>query len=119
MNEGRPYSTASTAEINTANALDQSQCILYKRFPAEIRNCIFEYAVASVDDFDKPYRLNRVYCRPGHLYHQKTDISLLRTCKRVFAEARLMPVAQTGTSILAVWWTVQIHEDRRQGHGQV
>ena len=78
-----------------ANTADQSQCVLYNGIPPEIRERIFEYACSSTNDLTKPYLPDRVYCRPGYQYHKKTETSLLRTCKRVFAEARLMPVGQT------------------------
>ena len=89
------YSKAFTAEIDLANADDQSDCVLYSKLPSEIRTRIFEYAVASTDDHTKPYLPDRVYYRPGSHYHQKTDISLLLTCKQIYLETRLMPAAQT------------------------
>jgi hypothetical protein len=88
------YSKASIAEIDMANAKDQSQCIFYSKFPSEIRTSIFEYAMASTDDTSRPYYPDRVYYRPGYHYHQHTSVALLQTCKQIFAETRLMPVAE-------------------------
>lgn len=61
--------------------------------PAEIRAYVFELALAATDDNAKPYRTDRKYYRPGYHYHPKVDCALLRTCKRVYREARLLPVS--------------------------
>ena len=131
------YSTATTAQIDMDKADEQSKSLLFSKLPLEIRLRIFEYAVVSVDDLTKPYIFDRVYYRPGYHYHQKTEITLLLTCKRIFEEARFMPVARTehtfwlfgGPSrMMRTWvhglarfdaWTVSLNEDQRQAVDQV
>ena len=66
---------------------------LFSKLPAEIRCHIFELALAADDDTSKPYRADRKYYRPGYRYHPKIRCSLLQTCKRVYGEARLLPVS--------------------------
>ena len=85
---------AFTASIDLTTMLDQSQSILFNRFPTEIRTRIFEYAASSSDDHNVPYEVDRIYYRPDFLYGQKSELALLQTCKRIFKEARLMPVSQ-------------------------
>ncbi|KAK8084695.1 hypothetical protein PG997_005966 [Apiospora hydei] len=87
------FSVSEPAKIDFNGMDEQSQCVLFCSIPSEIRTLIFEYALAPHDNLAKPYAKDRMYCRPGQLYHPKTDISLLQTCKRVFQEARVLPVA--------------------------
>jgi len=71
----------------------QQACPLFSTLPGEIRTSIFELALTSYDDVEKPYRADRTYYRPGYHYHQKVDWSLLLTCQRIYYETRLLPVA--------------------------
>ncbi|KAK9426594.1 hypothetical protein SUNI508_00121 [Seiridium unicorne] len=89
---GSRFSRSSPAQIDFSNAAEQSDCVLFTIFPPEIRNLIFEYALTP--DPYQPYGNNRVYCRPYMQHHPKTTISLLLSCKLIFRETRLMPVAQ-------------------------
>ncbi|KAI1615546.1 hypothetical protein EDD36DRAFT_463051 [Exophiala viscosa] len=82
---------AGQTEAMTANHQDQSP--LFSRIPAEIRLHIFELALTSFDDPTKPYRADRKFYRPGYHYHQKIDCTLLRTCKLIYLETRLLPVS--------------------------
>ncbi|KAH6652581.1 hypothetical protein BKA67DRAFT_566944 [Truncatella angustata] len=82
------------AEIDFSNTAEQPDCIFYSRLPAEVRTIIFEYALVPDPDLKKPYAPNRVFYRPYLRHHPKTRVALLRTCKLVFRETRLMPVAQ-------------------------
>jgi len=66
---------------------------LFSLLPAEIRTYIFLLALTAHDDTTKPYRADRIYYRPGYQYHPKIDCSLLRTCKCVYQESRLLPVS--------------------------
>ncbi|KAK8045005.1 hypothetical protein PG993_005029 [Apiospora rasikravindrae] len=87
------FSVSQPAEIDFNGMDEQSQCVLFCAIPSELRTLIFEYALAPHDNLAKPYAKDRMYCRPGQLYHPKTDTSLLQTCKRVYQEARVLPVA--------------------------
>ena len=69
---------ASKLEWNNSAVLPQIECPFFSRFPAEIRTRVFEYALSAYDD---PTDLNR----------QIISTSLLRTCRRIYSEARLLP----------------------------
>ena len=73
--------------------LRQSKCPFYSKIPGEIRTRIFMLALREFEDKSKPYRPNRVYYRPGFHYHTKQDTRLLQTCRLIYQEARMMPVA--------------------------
>ncbi|KIX09681.1 uncharacterized protein Z518_00762 [Rhinocladiella mackenziei CBS 650.93] len=73
------------------NAQEESR--LFSMLPAEIRASVFELALTCDDNLSKPYRADRIYHRPGYHYHQKIHCSLLQTCKRIYREARLLPVS--------------------------
>jgi hypothetical protein len=88
------FSTASEANVDLSTANEQTDSILFSLLPVEIRTRIFEFALTPDDNPAKPYLPDRMYYRPDHLFHQKTDISLLLTCKKIFSETRLMPVAE-------------------------
>ena len=66
---------------------------LFSKLPAEIRAEIFALALRAADDTSKPYRPDRVFYRPGYHHHKKTNCALLRTCKRIYGETRLLPVS--------------------------
>ena len=73
--------------------LPQVKSPLYCKISGEIRTRIFMLALREFEDKTKPYRPNRVYYRPGFHYHTKQDTRLLQTCRLVYQEARMMPVA--------------------------
>jgi len=50
-------------------------------------------ALTEFDDTSRPYERDTYYCRPGYRYTQSLDTNLLVTCRRVYAEAYLVPVA--------------------------
>lgn len=75
--------------------VQQAECMLYNKIPAEIRTRIFNLTLREFEDKPKPYHSNRVYCRPGYNYHIKQDTRLLQTCRIIYQEARMMPVAAT------------------------
>lgn len=113
-NRAVAFSRSSPANIDLSNMAEQPDCVLFTAFPAEIRTRIFEHALAPYDDPAKPYRRDRVYWRPSHRFHPRTDVALLRTCKRVFAEARLMPVAEAAHTFWIFggpWMTMRTKAD--------
>ena len=71
----------------------QNQSPLFARLPSEIRLSIWVYALSAQDNPQKPYPPNRFFYRPGYHFHPLIDTDLLLTCKRVYHEARLFPVA--------------------------
>lgn len=71
----------------------QSACPLFTQIPPEIRNSIFKLALTEYDDTHHPYEPSAAYCRPEYCFRQRIDTDLLRTCRRVYLEAHLLPVA--------------------------
>lgn len=79
---------------NFATSYDpQSACPLFTRIPPEIRNSIFKLALTEYDDTDHPYEEETTYCRPDYYFPHRIDTDLLRTCRRIYLEAHLLPVA--------------------------
>ena len=60
---------------------------LFNRLPAEIRNQIYRLVLQAYDDKSRPFPTDAFYYRPGFRYVLKIDTALLRTCRRVYAEA--------------------------------
>lgn len=92
---GEDFSVSQPAKMDLSGMHHQAGSPLFSQLPLEIRTLIFEDALAPYDDLAKPYAKDREYCRPGQRYHPRTDVALLQTCKRIFQETRLKPVAQT------------------------
>lgn len=69
----------------------QTACALFTAIPPEIRNYIFRLALSPSDDIDEPYSGHSFYYRPGYQYAQVSHTELLRTCRLVYAETRLLP----------------------------
>ncbi|KAF9009173.1 hypothetical protein BDZ89DRAFT_1078673, partial [Hymenopellis radicata] len=64
---------------------------LFASIPPEIRNYIFRLALRSAYDLEQPYSGHTYYYRPGFRYAQIISTALLRTCKLIYAETRLLP----------------------------
>lgn len=78
--------------IDTSNANQQKECPLFCWIPAELRNEIFHLALTAYPGKQVPYDKRAYRCRPGFLYADvRIDTALLRTCRRVYGEARLVP----------------------------
>lgn len=73
---------------------DQSISPLFSILPAEMRDIIFEYALADYEDLSQPYDLETCYRRPGYMGPRKTDTALLRTCQAIYNEAWYLPWTQ-------------------------
>ncbi|MCJ1367468.1 hypothetical protein MMC16_006601 [Acarospora aff. strigata] len=84
----------SSSSKNLGSSYDpQSASPLFSQVPPEIRNDIFKLALTEYNDTDQPYDLNTSYCKPGYRFRQRIHTDLLRTCRRVYEEAHLLPVA--------------------------
>ncbi|KAF2681289.1 hypothetical protein K458DRAFT_392082 [Lentithecium fluviatile CBS 122367] len=77
--------------INTDDALDQAQSPLFSAIPPEIRNQIFRLALKEYVDPEKPYDTQTYWKRPGVEGPTRIDTALMRTCKRVWGETRVLP----------------------------
>ena len=89
----------------------QTGCLLFhtdRGLPFEIRTMIFEYVLASYEDYSRPRhsppvvstqlspdKLYEEALNSGHLglhYHRRVDTALLRTCQLIYRETHLMPI---------------------------
>ena len=78
--------------IDTSSAKSQDQSPLFGVIPGEIRNRIFDLALTAYPGKQEPFEKSVYYCRPGFRYaDMKIDTALLRTCRRAYGEARLVP----------------------------
>ncbi len=88
----QPALPPRTPQIS-AGADAQASSPLFSSIPAEIRQRIYTLTLRSFDDHSKPYNPQHHHYRPGHEYRQKYDLRLLQTCKRIYHEARLLPIS--------------------------
>jgi len=72
----------------------QDQCPLFSTLPREIRDLIWEFATAPIEDERHKYATTEYYYRPGHTARHKTYFDLLLTCRRIWLEANAMPMLQ-------------------------
>ena len=78
-------------DFSSDSAHEQSQSALFSVLPGEIRNHIWNYALADYQDETQLYDDATCYKRPDYLAPRKTDTVLLRTCKRIYQEAWFLP----------------------------
>lgn len=78
--------------IDTSNANPQKESPLFTRVPGEIRDHIFDLALTAYSGKQEPFAKDSYYYRPGFRYaDQKLDTALLRTCRRIYQEAYVIP----------------------------
>ena len=83
----------SLAPRLSENVHQQNQSALFNAIPAEIRNRIFSVTLTAYDDRSKPYQPQNWFYRPDWHFHRKISTTLLRTCKRIYLECHLLPLA--------------------------
>lgn len=83
--------TPTVTQAHFAECREQTQCPLFAVLPPEIRYEIFAYALAGAPDLTQPGDQADYCIRPGFESRRRTWTQLLRTCKRVYAEAWFMP----------------------------
>ena len=99
---------SSAAPIDTSNANPQNECPLFRRIPGELRNEIFRLALTAYSGKQVPYDNTSCRCRPGFRYADvRIDTALLRTCRLVYGEARLVPQQ----NYVHVQWRDDLHSD--------
>jgi hypothetical protein len=81
----------NTLDLAPDSVHEQSQSTLFSVLPGEIRNHIWNYALANYQDETQLYDDATCYKRPDYLAPRKTDTVLLRTCKRIYQEAWFLP----------------------------
>lgn len=78
--------------LEAGNIDQQDESPLFKTIPKEIRDLIFEYAIAAYPDPDRPYSSNEKFARPGVSGHPRIATELLSTCKAIYAETYQLPI---------------------------
>jgi hypothetical protein len=81
----------NTLDLAPDSVHEQSQSTIFSVLPGEIRNHIWNYALADYQDETQLYDDATCYKRPDYLAPRKTDTVLLRTCKRIYQEAWFLP----------------------------
>jgi hypothetical protein len=61
-------------------------------FP-ELRNIVFTLALTEYDDPTRPYSKHECFYRPGFEFAGRIDTNLLLTCRLVYLETHLAPIA--------------------------
>lgn len=85
-------SSLGNADLRGAETDPQYQSPLFSIVPAETWNEIFRLALQECEDSEKNYERETVYTRPGFGAQKRIDVALLRFCKRVYAEMRVVPL---------------------------
>ena len=80
-------------KFDPTKCLPQTESVLFNKFPGEIRDLIFYYALCDYEDKSDLYDENTCYRRPGYFAPRRTDTALLRTCQQVYREAWFLPWA--------------------------
>ncbi|MCJ1312681.1 hypothetical protein MMC25_006357 [Agyrium rufum] len=88
-----PSAARIAPETLSSNPNLQLQSPLFNTLPNEIRNYIFRLACTAYEDIRRPLALNDWCHRPSQRFCLRIDCALLRTCRRAYNEARLVPVA--------------------------
>lgn len=90
----------------------QDDCVLFKKIPAEVRDCIYGFALSYYDDSDRlvcltvlllcqmrlaltalQYPRDNPYWRPDCIAPPKVNCALLQTCQSIYNEAWFRPWA--------------------------
>ena len=85
--------TLETGDVLT-KCHPQDQSPLFTQLPREMRDLIWAFATAPMEDKYHAYKTNEFYYRPGHVARLKTDYNLLLTCRRAWLEAHALPMLQ-------------------------
>lgn len=97
------YCEGSAARIlrhlNPINCKPQSRCPLFTKIPPEIRNLIFSLVLEPQDR--TPIDNEQYYYRPDYSCTRFIDTTLLRVCRRIYLETRMM--VSTRDSVLRIW----------------
>ncbi|KAF7351534.1 hypothetical protein MSAN_01585800 [Mycena sanguinolenta] len=88
----RPQGQSLPPWLIASDSNPQEQSSLF-RFPPEVRIIVFAYALVECDDLSRPYSKHKAYYRTEFKFAGKITTSLLLTCRQVYIEARLLPVA--------------------------
>ncbi|KAF8186949.1 hypothetical protein K438DRAFT_1429063, partial [Mycena galopus ATCC 62051] len=71
----------------------QQQSPLFTTLFPELRNMVFIHALTEYDDRTRPYSKHEYYYRPGFEFAGRIDTNLLLTCRVIYLETYLAPIA--------------------------
>ncbi|KAJ6588978.1 hypothetical protein B0H19DRAFT_226810 [Mycena capillaripes] len=88
-----PFSSEPlSTTISASNVHPQLQSPLCALYP-ELRNIVFAYVLTEYDDPTHPYSNHEYYYHPGFEFAGRIDTNLLLTCRLVYLETHLAPIA--------------------------
>jgi hypothetical protein len=82
------------AAITLSTSHHQTQCLLFSRFPGEVRFQIYQLVLSQTHDHSRSidkHSISPLY-RPGHTHRTTIDTNLLLTCKLIYYEAKYIPL---------------------------
>ncbi|THC92063.1 hypothetical protein EYZ11_008471 [Aspergillus tanneri] len=95
------------SNITPSDCYPQDRSPLFNMLPAELRRIIYLYAFVQYESPFRSYPTDAPYYRPGCTGPKCIDIALLCTCRRVFFEARYIPLQ---TAVHDLWQRVPAPE---------
>jgi hypothetical protein len=92
---------AYLANINESNSNPQRNCPLFNKLPAEVRLKIFDLALSEHEDTSLPMGKGSYFYRPRYFFGTRIFTDLLRTCRRIYAEASHIPMTSATHTLSA------------------
>ena len=86
--------TEATIQSLIDNHDPQDGCVLFTKLPAEVRNDIFALTLRQYYKESHRYDTTSYHSRPGYRAPLEVDTALLRTCRKIYLETRLLPIQQ-------------------------
>jgi hypothetical protein len=86
------YEPLST-RISASNVHTQQQSPLFGTLYPELRDIVFRLVLKEYDDLTRPFGKHEYYYRPGFEFAGRIDTNLLLTCRSVYLETNLAPIA--------------------------
>jgi hypothetical protein len=92
---------AYLANINESNSDPQRNCPLFSKLPAEVRLTIFDLALSEHETASLLMDTSTVFYRPRYFFKTRIFTDLLRTCRRIYAEASYIPMTSATHTLSA------------------
>jgi hypothetical protein len=92
---------AYLANINESNSNPQRNCPLFSKLPTEVRLKIFDLALSEHEDAPLPMDMGSFFYRPRYFFKTRIFTDLLRTCRRIYAEASHIPMTSATHTLCA------------------
>ncbi|KAJ7906309.1 hypothetical protein B0H13DRAFT_2021100 [Mycena leptocephala] len=92
MSSSLSYEPLST-RISASTVHNQQQSPLFGTLYPELRDVVFRHVLKEYDDLARPFGKHEYYYRPGFEFAGRIDTNLLLTCRSVYLETHLAPIA--------------------------